>query len=93
MSETNALKEWMAKATPQEKKYLATLAETTLPGLRQAAGAFRTNGAISLTAEFARRLELASKIIHDLNENLPVLKREQLCLACSTCEYAKRCNG
>lgn len=87
----NALKNWMDRATPEQKKQLAAMANTTLGALRQAAGAWRTDGVPSLTPEFARRIELAAANIKD--PELPKLRREQLCIACSNCEYAKKCNG
>ena len=86
----NKFKQWMANATADQKKKLAESADTTVGSLRFAAAAKRFDGVVNLTPEFARRIEIGAAAIGD--PHLPVLKREDLCLACSTCEYAKQCN-
>jgi hypothetical protein len=86
----NKLQEWMDRATPEQKKQLAEAAGTTLGSLRFTAAARRFNGTVSITPEFARRLELAAATIHDAA--LPTIKREDLCPACAQCEYQQYCN-
>lgn len=88
----NVLQKWMEIATATEKKALAFEAVTTVPALRQAAGAYKT-GKLSLSPESAKRLEKASVKLNKINPALPILKREQLSLTCKSCEYAKACKG
>lgn len=85
----NALKKWLAAATPAQQRLLAKRAGTTFAVLRQTAGAYRTNGKLTLTPDFAKRLELASRGI----PVVPALNREELCPACGRCEFAKQCRG
>ena len=81
----NKLKDWVAKATMSERRRLCELASTTLEAFMQMVGAYRTKGVVSVEPETAARLEAASlKMPH-----LPVLKREDLCLACGKCELAR----
>lgn len=87
----NLLQKWMACATPQEKLRLARLAKTSIGTLRQIAGGYKTNGALHVESDLARRIEVAStKIIRD---GLPLLKREALSPACAKCEFAKACRS
>ena len=83
----NALKKWMAAATPKERTTLARLAKTSVGNLRQTAGGYRTQGKLSTSPELARRLEIASEKVQ--REGLGLLSREDLCQACGRCEYAK----
>ena len=79
----------MAVTTTVQHRQLAKRARTSYAVLRQTAGAYRTGGVLTVTAEFARRLERASEQI----PGAPVLKREELCPACGRCEFAKQCRG
>lgn len=83
----NKLKTWLATATVPERNKLVRLAGTTLGALRQAAGGYRNKGKVSTTPDFARRIEQAAVKVH--REGLPEIKRADLCIACSKCEYAK----
>lgn len=83
----NVLQKWMLKATPQEKVKLAIFSKISRGALSWMAGGYRTKGRLSTSPEAARRIELAAARIQ--REGLPVLKREDLCLACGRCEYAK----
>lgn len=87
----NVLQAWMLAATADEKQALAKRAKTTYGTLRQAAGAYRTSGALRLDADLARRLELAAFQLQ--RDGLPVLRREDMAPACAKCEFAKICRG
>lgn len=84
---SNIFKKWMATATLAEKARLASLAKTTLGTLAQVAGGYRTNGRPSTGPELARRIEIAAVRVQ--RDGLPELKREDLCVACGKCEYAR----
>jgi hypothetical protein len=88
----NALQDWMDRAKPAEKKQLAALAGTTMGALRQAAGAWRTNGILRLTPEFAQKVEAATRVIHISHPELPVVTQGQLCPACNACMYFQNSN-
>ena len=83
----NKLKQWLARATIAERDKLVHLASTSTNALQQTAGAYRSEGKLSTTPEYARRLELAAARVH--REGLPVIKRTDLCAACNRCEFAK----
>lgn len=78
----NPLLQWWSSASSDEKKWLADEVGSTVGSLHQIAHAYRTHGQLSLTPDLARSIEraLAGKI-----------KREQMCPACSRCEYVSRC--
>lgn len=83
----NVLQKWMTKATPQEKVKLAIYSKISRGALQWIAGGYRSKGKLDTSPVAARRIELAAQRIH--REGLPVLKREDLCIACGRCEYAK----
>lgn len=87
----NPLRRWMLDATPLEKQRLAVLAKTTLGTLRQASGAYRTEGELRMDPDLARRIEKATEKLQ--REGLDALRREQLSPACARCEFAKACRG
>lgn len=87
----NTLKQWMQQSTTEQKERVAELADTSIPTMRLAANGYRTDGNVNLTAEFAARLEQAIGTVN-LNLDLPEVKREHLCKACSTCPYQIKCN-
>ena len=80
----NALRRWMDKATPAQKKRLAREARTTLGTLYQIAGSYRTDGVPRVEADLAGRIARATGY---------VIRREELSPACAKCEYAKRCKA
>jgi len=80
----NPLLTWWTSASPEDKKALAEAAGTTVPALHQSAHAYRSSGELSLSPELARRIEIA------LNG---AVKREQMCPACSRCEYVSKCTN
>lgn len=90
MPKVNIFQKWMAQATFDEKTRMAELAGTTIGTLRQAAGAYRTDGQLHVEPVLARRIELAT-IALSKEGKLPVLPREKLSPACAGCEFAKRC--
>lgn len=81
----NALKRWLRATSIEQHRALARLAKTTPDSLHQTAGAYRTKGKLTLTPDFARRLEEACLRQPDA----PPLRREDLCPACGRCELAK----
>lgn len=85
----NVLAQWWQAATPDEKKRLAALAETTVESLRQMAGAYRTDGELRVTTDLARRIERGTKALQ--RPGLKMLWREDLCPACAKCEFAVKC--
>jgi hypothetical protein len=86
---TNSLRAWMERATPEQKRVLASLAGTTIANLHQASKGYRTKGKLRITPDLARRLEFASQQIDDM----PVLLREDLSPSCAGCEFAAKCRG
>ncbi len=86
----NPLRLWLRNSTMTQKQQLADLADTSIPTLRLAAAAYRTEGVVSLDPAFARRIEIAIATIGD--PTLPVVKREDLATVCKTCEYQRQCN-
>lgn len=85
----NAMRRWLEAATRDDLDKLAKLAKTTVGTIRQLSGAYRTGGVPSATPELARRLDIASQKM--ARADLPPIAREELCPACSECEYAKSC--
>lgn len=83
------LKEWLAKATTEQKNQLAEAALTSVPSLRLAAHGYRTNGEVDLTAEFAARIE---KALEGIDLDITV-RREDMCKACASCPYQLKCNS
>lgn len=86
----NPFKAWMQRATKEQKTQLAGDAGSSEAALRQAAEGYRTNGQVSITAEFAARIEVAAK--KQVNA-LPKIRREDLCQTCKECPYQKQCNN
>jgi hypothetical protein len=84
----NALKRWMAKASPEEKSKLAKLLDISRGSLQWIAGAYRTDGKIDVDATLAREIEAATTKLG--REGLEPVPREKLCAACGRCEYAKK---
>lgn len=85
----NVLKLWLDKSSTQQKRALAEAAGTTVASIRYAAYAARSNGEVSVSADYAQRIVEASKSIDD--PLLPTLRVEDLCPTCRNCEYAKLC--
>ncbi len=83
------LDSWLERSDMEQKMRLANSIGSSLPSIRLAAKGYRTNGVVNLTPEFATRL---ADGIAAIGGDLPQVKKEDLCLACSTCEYQKRCN-
>lgn len=86
----NVMKGWVAVASIDERKRLAELAASTPEQLMQVAGAYRNNGTPNALPEAAKRWEEASIELHASNSKLPVMRREDLCLACGNCDLAKQ---
>ena len=83
----NILQTWLKEATIPERNKLIKLAKTTLGGLRQLAGAYRSKGKLHATPELAAIVEKA--VFRVRREGLPEVKREDLCPACGKCDLAK----
>jgi hypothetical protein len=83
------MRTWLANAKKAEVEKLVKAAKTSLGNLRQIAGGYRTEGVARTTPEVARLIDIAT---HKLaREGLPPILREELCPACSQCEYQKLC--
>ena len=87
MKTTNILQSWLKEATLAERDKLIKFVKTTLGGLRQLAGAYRTGGKVHATPEMAAAVEKASIKLY--RDGLPHVRREDLCPACGKCELAK----
>lgn len=74
---------WLSMS-PDQKRDLAAACGSTVGALHQAAHAYRTAGALTLSPELARTIEIALD---------GAVKREQMCPACTKCEYAVKCSG
>ena len=83
----NALRRWFEAATMIDLDKLVKLAPMSKGALRQIAGSYRTGGVAHTTPEVARLIDIAThKMARD---DLPGVKREELCPACAKCEYTK----
>jgi len=85
----NTLQRWMRAASLEEREQLAKHAGTTLGTLRQTAGAYRTNGKLTASADLAIAIERGTSALY--RPGLHVVRREQLASACAKCEFAKQC--
>lgn len=83
----NPLITWWQQATPEQKRVLAELSGTTVAAMHQAAHAYRSDGQLRITPEFAARIERASAQL----EGLPLLRREDLSPTCAACELVAGC--
>ncbi len=83
----NPLKNWMQSASPDEKKRLAALADTTVGTLNQIAGGYRTQGEARVEPSLAARIEQGTKKLE--RKGLKALKRTQLSPVCAACSYAR----
>ena len=83
----NKLKQWIDEATVLERTYLLRKVSISLSSLRWHVGGYRNGGKVNVDPELAKNIELAAAKIH--RDGLPVLKRTDMCVACSRCEFAK----
>lgn len=87
-------KEWMAEATPTEKRIVADSAKTSISILRQLSYENRSNG-----KPFAASPDLASRIASAISfvnggvrhKPLPAVGRGDLAAACGKCPYYTSC--
>lgn len=77
-------KSWWTLATAQQKRTLARLTKMSLVQLSQIAGGR------NLRPLTARRIAIATERMANLTD-LPAVRRSSLCVACSICEFAQRC--
>ncbi len=83
------MKQLMHLATPEEQTELATAIGTTRNHLYQLAGGHR-----KASADMAGRIEDATTALHKASRGrLPRIYRTDLCAACQSCEYARKCIG
>lgn len=75
------LKKLWNSLTPDEKVEFAKAAKTTVAALQQAVGGYRTRGKIKLTAEYAARIETASRKVG------ATVLRKDMCETCCKCPY------
>ncbi len=88
MKTKNAMKDWLAQATPHQQRTLARLAKTTLGTLRHIAGGYRTAGVARAEAGLAGRVEEATRKMGGV-----VIYRVELNAACAACRYARDCKN
>lgn len=89
----NALARWMKRATPVDRRNLARKANTSLGTLRQIAGGYRKT---NVTADLAARIDRGVQAVNHqsiVRPRLPEVRRESLCPACASCEFAKQCRN
>lgn len=83
----NAMKKWMAAATPSEQEELAAAAGTSRNYLYQVASGKRV-----MMPGLAGRIEVAAKPLRRASKNrLPELTRADLSPVCGACPYAIKC--
>ena len=78
---TNPLLEHTYTLTADGRKALAARIGTSPAGLHQLSHAYRTKGVLSLTADLAARVEVATS---------GAVLREQCCQACGKCDLARK---
>ena len=83
------MKQFMHLATPEEQTDLATAIGSTRNHLYQLAGGHR-----KASADMAGRIEQATAAFSKSTKGrLPTIYRTDLCAACQSCEYARKCLG
>ena len=92
MSDMSQLKAWMLLASTEEQKALASAAGTSRTYLYHLANDSAGYGR-SASADLAGRLEAAAVSINAGNPRLPTLRRTDLCEACRSCSFARKCLG
>ncbi len=85
MTKPNRLHFWMRAATTEQQEQLAKLAATSRKALYNLAEGVRQSSAAKAIA-----IEKAIKRVTG-RKDLPQVSRGDLCEACRTCEYARRC--
>lgn len=81
----NKLQVWLTTSTAEQREKLAAAAGTTLGALRHAAGGYRSEGEVRMSAEMAARVEKASRKI----KGVEPLDRGDLCPACRVCDLRR----
>lgn len=76
----NPLSRYLKTLTPEQREQFADAAGSSPASLRLAAKGYKTEGCLSLTPEFAARLEKASG---------GALSRSELSPVCCDCPFAK----
>lgn len=84
MAVKNAMRDWIAAATAEELRTLATRARTTVGTLRQLAGGYRSKGRAVASSELATRIELATAAT--ARPGLALVKRGDLSSSCAKCD-------
>jgi hypothetical protein len=92
MSDMSQFKAWMRIATPEEQRTLAEAAGTSRHYLYHLAND-RSRYGRSASADLAGRIEAASRVLCASNPKLPIIRRTDLCEACRSCEFARKCLG
>lgn len=78
----NPLLQFLNSLTPAQREAFAKAAKSSPTSLRLAANGYKTEGKLNITAEFAARIEKASR---------NALPRQTLCDTCKKCPHAKNC--
>jgi hypothetical protein len=76
-TKTNAVRKWLRRATPAQKKALAKAAKTSLGQLKHL-----SSGRRSASAELAQRLAAGSRTLH---VRALYLDQREVCKACGVC--------
>lgn len=79
-------KTWMSNATPEEQQRLAVFIGTSRAYLYQLGNDHR-----GVSAAYAAKVEEGTRGLK--RKGLEPVSRTDLCEACASCPYAKRCRG
>lgn len=89
MKTITPMRQWMAAATVDEQELLAQRVGTSRGMLYQMAGGYR-----NASAERAQAIERETRLMAKASKGrLPVVYRTDLCGACRSCDFARRCLG
>lgn len=89
MKTITPMRNWMAAATVDEQELLAQRIGTSRGMLYQMAGGHR-----NASAERAQAIERETRLMSRASKGrLPVVYRTDLCEACRSCDFARRCLG
>lgn len=89
MKTITPMRNWMAAATVDEQELLAQRIGTSRGMLYQMAGGHR-----NASAERAQAIERETRLMARASKGrLPVVYRTDLCEACRSCDFARRCLG
>lgn len=82
-----ALRLWLALASPSEKRTLVKRTGSSLQAIRNVA-----NGHNKASADWAARIENATRAANRRNPVLHIIERHEICAACSRCPFTQQHN-